>query len=337
MYTRNDPVNMIDPTGESFVSWIKENVVQPIAQTVDEYLIQPAKTYIVNPAAKAINKYVFEPVQSGCRKVQRGYANGKAKLKKKKDKLVQRGKEIGAKAKEKAVIAGKAAKDTVLVGANQFLEWRQRNLEENYTESVKLAKEILKFEGMNENDPQYNQRLEQLTRQHEEAFNAALGSVGELKVVGGAVSKGPAVVKGIKSLVKRVIGKGTGNVTFKKYMKLANELDVSTGRNQAVFYSGKGNRELAEAFAKEHRKLTLEMTPGGQYLDELKLFSNDSHLTVEQAQQVWSRLSQRYAQQASGNIVGFVKGARPNSIFNTVEYPVLVNNPNVTNVITGGY
>ncbi len=35
------------------------------------------------------------------------------------------------------------------------------------------------------------------------------------------------------------------------------------------------------------------------------------------------------------NAVGFVDGARPSGIFTTVEYPTLLANPNITNVITG--
>ena len=47
--------------------------------------------------------------------------------------------------------------------------------------------------------------------------------------------------------------------------------------------------------------------------------------------------SQRYAESASGSAVGFVEGANPEGIFNTVEYPALLANPNITNVITGGH
>ena len=62
-----------------------------------------------------------------------------------------------------------------------------------------------------------------------------------------------------------------------------------------------------------------------------------SNLSFDQARAVWSTLSQRYAESASGSAVGFVEGADPASIFNTVEYPALRANPNITNVITGGH
>ncbi len=76
------------------------------------------------------------------------------------------------------------------------------------------------------------------------------------------------------------------------------------------------------------------MTRGGQYLDAQKLFAPGSQLSKEQAMDVWACLSQRYAEGASGNTYGFVRGARSESIFNTVEYPALQANPNVTNIFT---
>jgi hypothetical protein len=112
---------------------------------------------------------------------------------------------------------------------------------------------------------------------------------------------------------------------------------VSTARSSAVFYSGRGNRELAEQFARQSGMSTLEMTPGGEWLDAQNLFGPNSVLTPNEAVEVWSRLSERFASEASGNAIGFVEGARPGSIFNTVEYPALRRNPDVTNVLTGGY
>lgn len=126
--------------------------------------------------------------------------------------------------------------------------------------------------------------------------------------------------------------------TFANYMRQVETLDVSTARNGAVFYSGPGNRALAEEFAITNGKTTLEMTSGGAWLDQQQLFNTArSGLTTEQAAQVWSRLSGRFAEGASGNAVGFVNGARAGGIFNTVEYPTLLNNRNVVNVITGGH
>lgn len=131
------------------------------------------------------------------------------------------------------------------------------------------------------------------------------------------------------------INEGTGE--FEDYFRLAYELDVSTAQNGAVFYSGPGNRELAEAFAAEHGRVTLEMTPGGRWLHQQALFGPDSPLKPEEALAVWAKISHRYASEASGYAVGFAEGASPRSIFNEVEYPALLANPNITNVFTGGH
>ena len=121
---------------------------------------------------------------------------------------------------------------------------------------------------------------------------------------------------------------------FEDYMDLVEKLDVSTKSDTAIFYSGPGNRALAEEFARLNDKMTLEMTSGGAYLDGLQLFENYSPLTQQEAINVWARLSARYAQSASGNVYGFVNGSWSESIFNMVEYPELLKNSNVTNIFT---
>jgi len=121
---------------------------------------------------------------------------------------------------------------------------------------------------------------------------------------------------------------------YNSLVEKAKSVDVSSGAHQAVFYSGEGNRARAEAFAELNGKTTLEMTPGGKYFDGLKLFENDSPVTKDQAREIWKILSERYAKSASGNAYGFVKGANPESIFNTKEYPALKDNPYITNIFT---
>ena len=116
------------------------------------------------------------------------------------------------------------------------------------------------------------------------------------------------------------------------YMVLADQLDVTTGISKSVFYSGAGNRKLAEQFAIAEDKMTLEMTPGGKFLDDLKLFEQGSPLKPEQATKVWSRLSRRYADQAAGDVFCFVIGARPTGVFTTVELPELRKNRKVGNI-----
>lgn len=134
------------------------------------------------------------------------------------------------------------------------------------------------------------------------------------------------------------LGKAVGasacrQYTFEEYMDMARHLDVGTGRSQAVFWSGKGNRALAEHFAKQNGKLTLEMTSGGRWMDEQRLFDR---LPSHEARAVWVELSARFSNGASGSVVGFVKDASPTGVFNRIEYPLLRSNPLVLNVVTGG-
>lgn len=118
-------------------------------------------------------------------------------------------------------------------------------------------------------------------------------------------------------------------------MKQIESLNISSGYGKAVFYSGKGNRKLAEKFAKSFNKTTLEMTPGGKWLDQQVLFKRFDE--GSDAIKPWKRLSQRYASEASGHVNAFIKGARPDHVFNTIEYPALKANINVHKYIFRGY
>jgi RHS repeat-associated protein len=129
----------------------------------------------------------------------------------------------------------------------------------------------------------------------------------------------------------------TGEDAFAYYMKKAQTLDVSTERNGAVFYS-MDNKEFAAQFAKDNGKTTIEMTAGGEEMANADLFNpNTSPLSIPQTRQVWDTLSGRFASGASGTATGFIKGADPMATFNRIESPALFSNPNVVNVITGGY
>jgi len=117
--------------------------------------------------------------------------------------------------------------------------------------------------------------------------------------------------------------------------------DVSTPRDGAVFYSGPGNGDLARQFADETGRMTIEDTEGGKWLSEQKLYenvydpdANPTGLTDSEANLVWSRLSQRYAEQASGEAFAFVRGANADRVFWSTEAKTLSANSNVTKVTT---
>ena len=77
-------------------------------------------------------------------------------------------------------------------------------------------------------------------------------------------------------------------------------------------------------------KTTLELTSGGKFLESLQLFKNYPY---QQAIKPWEVLSKRYAQSASGQITAFVENASPTSVFARIEYPVLLKNINVTDIL----
>ena len=108
------------------------------------------------------------------------------------------------------------------------------------------------------------------------------------------------------------------------------KLDVMTDLDEAIFWSGRGNKILAEDFASHTGGLTLEMTSGGRYLDSLRLFDK---YPGNQAIVPWARLSERFAQTASGKVSAFVEGSRPTSVFRRIEYPALLENPYVEEII----
>ena len=137
---------------------------------------------------------------------------------------------------------------------------------------------------------------------------------------------------------QRVLGniaesKAARNASYFKihtHVEDALTLDVRTELDAATFWSGKGNRMLAENYASDLGKTTLEITPGGKYLDSLGLFKSYPY---EQAIRPWEVLSERFAQGASGRVAAFVKNASPTSIFSRIENPALQANLNVTEIL----
>lgn len=148
-------------------------------------------------------------------------------------------------------------------------------------------------------------------------------------------------------------------------LEQSNKLDISTGKNKSIFYAGRTQyynnatgkletvtaRQMAENYAdqllknKGVTKLTLERTPGGKWMDDLKLFEklSDGAYTYEkyglneaEAKQIWSNLSSRYADGASGAVTAFTKNVpdkfKPQTIFWSTELPQLRTNPNVSHI-----
>jgi hypothetical protein len=113
--------------------------------------------------------------------------------------------------------------------------------------------------------------------------------------------------------------------------KLIDLLDFSTGEHQAVFWTGyvDGNQTLAMHFSKENDKKTLEMTAGGQFLDELNLYGKKSVISVRLADALFDVASEKFAKGAMGEINAFLPHEEPraNSVFKRIEEPILKEKP----------
>jgi len=116
-------------------------------------------------------------------------------------------------------------------------------------------------------------------------------------------------------------------------------------KGDSVFYSNdigpngeKRNRDRAVAHAKGQSKAgkptkTLEQTPGGEWLDSQDLFGENSPVDDDaEALEIWKDASKKYAQRARGSVRCFVIGAKPESVFRTVEFETLLNNREVKDI-----
>src|SRR3990167_2919100 len=147
---------------------------------------------------------------------------------------------------------------------------------------------------------------------------------------GNIVSQLSMRAKVLKNAEEIQAGNDASNFGIHVAVEQVPSLDISVQTDESVFWSGPGNRELAEDYSVNMRKSTLGMTPGGQYFESLDL---SNKFAWKQAAIPWDRLSLRFAEEAFGEISVFVKGARPDSIFVQTEEPALRQNSKVTRII----
>ena len=72
--------------------------------------------------------------------------------------------------------------------------------------------------------------------------------------------------------------------------------------------------------------VTLEMTKGGKWLDDLNIYGPNSPFTRAEAGQIWEQVSTKMIQQASGQVRSLIGQVRPASIYRAEQSEILMNN-----------
>jgi hypothetical protein len=127
------------------------------------------------------------------------------------------------------------------------------------------------------------------------------------------------------------------------------QANVATDPDTAIFYAGHDpvfaeqgdvvrDRQIAESYAMQTDRQTLEMTAGGAWLEQQVGTPENPNPNLSEAQraELWDRLSERYVQGASGEVVVFDRLPNPISpngnTWRRVEEPALKVNPNIENI-----
>ncbi len=115
-----------------------------------------------------------------------------------------------------------------------------------------------------------------------------------------------------------------------------------TEKDGALLWTGwnLGNTELAEYYAKETKKKTIQMTPGGKFLtsftshaifNDKTAFMRDKINDDMIGNQLWIPASDNFARSASGNVYAIIpKVSLGNGVYFRIEKPALQDNKNVT-------
>lgn len=112
-------------------------------------------------------------------------------------------------------------------------------------------------------------------------------------------------------------------------VRLVDEIGLETPRDQLILWSGlgKGNEgvKLSQEFARANGGVTLEMTKGGKWLNEMDLFGANSPFTFKEAVKIWEGVSTKMVQQASGQVRSVIGQVRPTSIYRAEQSEILMN------------
>jgi RHS repeat-associated protein len=159
-----------------------------------------------------------------------------------------------------------------------------------------------------------NEPLKTLTSP--EALEFIVSAYVGAKVLPSGGNKGN-LLKPFKASISTSFAEGS----FDYYLNIAKKGNFSTPKNSAVFYSGPGQRSLAQEFvANNPGKMTIEGTASGKLLDGANLYKKFS---ASQADAIWAEASKKYTTNVTGEANAFVKGASPNRQYLSIEKHIL--------------
>ena len=116
---------------------------------------------------------------------------------------------------------------------------------------------------------------------------------------------------------------------------------VTTPTNSLVLWSGlgRGAVQKSQAWVKANGGMTLEMTKGGRWLNDLGLFEQGGKalgVTRAQAIEIWAAVSKSAIERASGQVRALLGNRYApgksllNSVYGQIERPALMANPSIT-------
>ena len=110
-------------------------------------------------------------------------------------------------------------------------------------------------------------------------------------------------------------------------------MDVSSPHDGAVFFSGpKAKRNATKLAAKSHgEKMTVIDTPAlTEFVKHQRhYFGRDAKMTLEEGYTIGDWISERFAEQVSGEVRVYLDGVKPHGTFNRAEVPALLENDKI--------
>ena len=110
--------------------------------------------------------------------------------------------------------------------------------------------------------------------------------------------------------------------------------DTSSDQDKAVFFSGADEKRQAADFCRKNPGYKhVCMTEALHQFDDLKLFGRGSPLTIKEIYDLGDIISERFAQEASGNVTIFIgPKCKPHGTFMRVELPAIMSNEAVLTI-----